>query len=171
MREGPSSWIRRWAHLVPAGSPVLDVAAGGGRHARLFASLGHPVTAVDRDTSRLEGIDGVEVVQADLEDGPPPQVFTDARYGGVVVVNYLHRPLLPVLVDAVAPDGVLLYATFMVGSPTGPGPSNPDFLLRPGELVDAVGGRLEVVAHQEWTTDGPRVVHRQAITARASAAG
>lgn len=171
MSGTPSEWISRWAHLVPVGAPVLDVAAGGGRHARLFAGLGHPVTAVDRDTSRLEGIDGVEVVQADLEHGSLPGVLTDARYGGVVVVNYLHRPLMPVLVEAVAPGGALLYATFMVGSPAGAGPSNPDFLLRPGELVDAVHGRLEVVAHQEWTTDGPRVVDRQAIAARASTAG
>ncbi|MGH6720305.1 MAG: class I SAM-dependent methyltransferase, partial [Alphaproteobacteria bacterium] len=101
----PSPWIVRFAPLVPVGA-VLDVAAGAGRHARLFALRGHPVTAVDRDIARLAPGPRVAVVEADLEAGPWP--FPGRGFAGVVVTNYLHRPLFPHLIGAVAPGGVLL---------------------------------------------------------------
>lgn len=147
----PSSWVVRWASLVPAGGRVLDVAAGGGRHTRWFLGRGHPVTAVDVDVSRLESHPQVEIVEADLEGGPWP--FAGRTFAGVVVTNYLHRPLLPRLVDAVAEGGALLYETFMVGQERLGRPSNPAFLLRPGELRAAVEGALEVVAFEEGGID------------------
>jgi SAM-dependent methyltransferase len=154
---GPSIWVERFAPLVPAGGPVLDVACGDGRHTRLFLARGHPVTAVDRDASGVAGLDA-EVVEADLETGAPPP-WRGRRFAGVVVTRYLHRPLMPALVAAVAPGGLLLYETFAVGpgiggTPPGPpgrehGPSNPDYLLLPGELLRAVRGRLRVLAYED----------------------
>ena len=159
----PSMWVERFAPLVPAGAMVLDVASGAGRHARLFQARGHPVTAVDRDTSGLEpgpGAPAITVVEADLEAGPWP--FGDARFGGVVVANYLHRPLLATLVAAVAPGGALIYETFAQGNERLGKPRNPDHLLRPGELLEAVRGSLRVVAYEalEVTTPRPAVVQR-----------
>ena len=66
----PSPWVRDWAHLVAAGGAVLDVASGAGRHARFFASLGHPVTAIDRDAAALGALRDEPLVtplEADLE--------------------------------------------------------------------------------------------------------
>ncbi len=161
----PSDWIRRWAHLVPAGAPVLDVACGAGRHLVEFAGRGHPVTGVDRDPQALAAaawhLDGAgELVLADIENGPWP--FAGRTFGAVVVTNYLWRALLPTLVASVAPGGVLLYETFAVGNETVGKPSRPDFLLRPGELLEVCEG-LRVVAYEDgFETSPDRFVQRAA---------
>ena len=141
----PSPWVVRWAPLVTRG-PVLDVASGAGRHARVFANLG--VIAVDREP---QSIPGVRFVQADLEDGNP-WPFPGQRFGGIVVTNYLHRPLLPVLAQSLAEQGVLIYETFMLGNEKFGKPSNPNFLLRPGELLQAFAD-LAVVAFEQGQTE------------------
>ncbi len=167
--EAPSSWVRRWSHLAPAGRPVLDVACGAGRHMRWFAARGHPVTGVDRDPAALAvaGAAG-QVVLADIEGGPWP--FTGQAFGAVVVTNYLWRPLLAALVDAVEPGGVLLYKTFAAGNETVGKPSRPDFLLRPGELLAACAG-LRVVAYEDGFLEQPaRFVQRVAAVRERSGA-
>jgi len=141
----PSPWVVRWSSLVTRG-PVLDVASGSGRHSRIFKGL--EVIAVDRD---VQSIPGVRFVQADLEDGSP-WPFADQRFGGIVVTNYLYRPLLPILAQSLADEGVLIYQTFMVGNEKFGKPSNPNFLLRPGELLEAFGG-LAVVAFEQGRTE------------------
>ena len=165
----PSAWVLRFASLVPAGGEVLDVAAGSGRHARVFLERGHPVVAIDRDLSRLRdalgGAPHLELVEADLE-GAGPWPLAGRRFAGVVVTNYLHRPLLPTLVASVAPAGVLIYETFAVGNERYGHPRNPDFLLRPGELLEAVRGELEVVAYEHATCEEPRPSVVQRIAAR-----
>jgi SAM-dependent methyltransferase len=151
--ETPSPWVVRWAPLVARG-PVLDVASGAGRHARLFAGRGMEVVAVDRDE---QVIPGVKFVRADLEDGSP-WPFAGQRFGAIVVTNYLHRPLLPAIAAALAEEGVLIYETFMAGNERFGKPSNPNFLLRPGELLQAFGA-LKPVAFEQGTT-GNAVVQR-----------
>lgn len=145
--ETPSAWVVRWAPLVTRG-PVLDVASGAGRHARLFAGRGLEVVAVDRDA---QVIPGAKFVRADLEDGSP-WPFAGRRFGGIVVTNYLYRPLLPVIAAALADEGVLIYETFMVGNERFGKPSNPNFLLRPGELLQAFAA-LTVVAFEQGTVE------------------
>ena len=155
----PSAWIRRWTHLVPAGGAVLDVACGHGRHMRWFAQHGHPVTGIDRDAQALATLAGVgRTVVADIESGPWP--LDDETFGGVVVTNYLWRDLLPRIVASVAPGGVLLYETFAQGNETVGKPSRPDFLLLPGELLQACAG-LRVVAYEDgFLRDPDRFVQR-----------
>lgn len=143
---------------------MLDLAAGGGRHTRLFAERKNPVIAVDRDISALQELAGVEAIATDLEDGNP-WPFGDRRFGGVVVTNYLHRPLLPSIVGAVAPGGALLYETFAVGNERFGKPSNPAFLLRPGELLEAVRGRLRVIAYEDVEVSEPKPAMVQRIAA------
>ncbi len=157
--EAPSPWVQRWSHLVPAGSPVLDVACGAGRHLRWFAGRGHPVTGVDRSPEALAAVQGVgESVLADIESGPWP--FEGRQFGGVVVTNYLWRALMPAIVGSVAPGGVLLYETFAAGNETVGKPSRPDFLLQPGELLRACAG-LRVVGYEDGFLDHPaRYVQR-----------
>jgi len=158
--------VTRFAHLVPQGSRVLDLAAGGGRHARRFLERGHPVTAVDRDVAGLadlRGRAGAEVLAADLEGAPWP--LAGRRFGGVVVSNYLHRPLLPLIADAVAEGGALIYETFGAGNEAHGRPRNPDFLLRPNELLEVFAGRFVVVAYEHGLETTPRPAVRQRLAA------
>jgi SAM-dependent methyltransferase len=159
--SSPSPWIERWAHLIAADGSVLDVAAGSGRHARLLAARGHAVTAVDRDSAALAPLASVaELVVADIEAAPWP--LPGRRFAAVVVTNYLWRPLLPTLVASLAPGGVLLYETFAAGNETVGRPSRPDFLLAPGELLDAAAG-LRIVAYEDgFLTNPDRYVQRLA---------
>lgn len=148
--ETPSEWVVRWAPLVTRG-PVLDVASGAGRHAKFFAGRGFDVVAVDRDEHRIPG---VRFVKADLEDGSS-WPFAGQRFGAIVVTNYLHRPLMPLLAAAVEPQGVLIYETFMVGNERLGKPSNPNFLLEPGELLAAFGS-LTLVAFEQGMVERPK---------------
>jgi SAM-dependent methyltransferase len=163
----PSPWIVRHAALVPAGATVLDLASGSGRHARLFAQRGARVIAVDRDGDALAAIAnvaGVETRRIDLEASGWP--FAHERFDAIVVTNYLHRPTLPPLVAALADDGTLLYETFARGNEIYGRPSNPDFLLEPGELLAAVGDRLTVVEFaQGFVDDGGRRAVMQRLAA------
>jgi len=157
MTETPSDWVRRFSGLIPQGGFVLDLACGAGRHARFLAGLGHAVAAVDRDAAMLVGLAGLAgatTLQADLEGGPWP--YPGRRFAGIVVTNYLHRPLFPALADALAGGGVLIYETFMLGNERFGRPSNPDFLLRPNELLEAFGDGLTVVAFEQGEVAQPK---------------
>jgi SAM-dependent methyltransferase len=163
----PSRWVRDWAHLVAPGGAVLDVASGAGRHARFFASRGHPVTAIDRDAAALDMLRDAPLVAplvADLEGASWP-LPANAAFAAVVVTNYLHRPLFPQLLRALAPGGVLVYETFAQGNESVGKPSNPAFLLTPGELLETVRGQLRVVAFQDGFLAQPRPAYVQRICA------
>jgi SAM-dependent methyltransferase len=155
----PSAWVQRWSHLVPAGGAVLDVACGHGRHMRWFAQRGHPVTGVDRSPEAIAAVAELgEALVADIENGPWP--FAGRQFAGVVVTNYLWRPLLPAIVESVAVGGLLVYETFAAGNETVGKPSRPEFLLQPGELLRACAG-LRIVAYEDGFLDEPaRFVQR-----------
>jgi SAM-dependent methyltransferase len=155
----PSPWVVRWAPLIESG-PVLDVACGAGRHALIFAERGFEVFAVDREPQRIAG---VRFVRADLEDGSP-WPFPGRKFAGIVVTNYLYRPLLATLKESLDEGGVLIYETFMSGNERYGKPSNPNFLLRPGELLAAFGA-LGVVAFEQGTLDAARPAVIQRICA------
>jgi SAM-dependent methyltransferase len=165
--ETISPWVARWSHLVPAGSAVLDVACGLGRHALHFSKLNHPIASVDIARAAIDEVakrlpPTAQLKVADIENGPWPFMESGApqQFGAVVVTNYLWRTLLPTLVASVAPGGVLLYETFAAGNETVGKPSRPDFLLRPGELLAACAG-LRVVAYEDGFLSAPeRFVQR-----------
>jgi SAM-dependent methyltransferase len=152
--------------LIRPGGLVLDLAAGNGRHSRLLIEHGFAVRAADRDISALQTLAGprCEVSQVDLETGAPWPL--GHGYDGIVVTNYLHRPLLPGIAAALAPHGVVIYETFALGNERVGRPRNPVFLLCPGELLDAFAA-LTVVAFEEGelTTPRPAVVQRIAAVA------
>ncbi len=147
---------------------MLDLAAGQGRHLRYLRRLGYRVVAVDRDVTELSDLksdEGVEVVEADLENAPWP--FVGRRFDGIVVTNYLHRPLLPTLADSLTPGGILIYETFAVGNEKYGRPSNPDFLLEERELLDAFGSTLTVIDYEHAYQAQPRPAVKQRICALA----
>lgn len=154
----PSAWVARFAPLVPPGGAVLDLACGSGRHARLFLDLGHPVTALDKDIAQAVLAQGAEMVAADLEDGSP-WPLPGRRFAGIVVTNYLWRPLFPAILDALAPGGVLIHETFALGNEAFGRPRNPDFLLQRGELLRACAG-LSVVAYEDGIVEDRAVIQR-----------
>ncbi len=154
-----SEWVRRWADLVTTG-PVLDVASGAGRHAVLFAERGLEVVAVDREPQLIPR---VQFVKADLEAGPWP--FAGQRFAAIIVTNYLHRPLFPAIEAALAEDGVLIYETFMVGNERFGRPSNPAFLLREAELLQAFP-RLTPLAFEQGYVERPKAAMIQRLCAQ-----
>ena len=168
--SAPSPWFTRFAAMVQPEARLLDLACGRGRHARFFAARGARVTAVDRDASALAalvGVPGVAILEADLEGGPWP--LAGERFDVIVVANYLHRPLLAPLAAALAPAGVLLYETFARGNEAYGRPSNPDFLLAPGELLGfAAGAGLGVVAFEQGRVEA---AGRAAVVQRLAAVG
>jgi SAM-dependent methyltransferase len=162
-----SPWVQRWAPLITPRGSVLDVACGGGRHLRWLQAQGFAVTGVDRDAAALESLRELgRVIVADIENTPWP--LADETFDAVIVTNYLWRPLLSTIVASVAPGGVLIYETFAAGNEAFGKPSNPDFLLHPGELLWACA-TLQVVAYEDGLLGNPtRRVQR--IAARRQAA-
>ncbi len=171
--DQPSAWVARFAPLIPRGK-VLDLACGSGRHSRLLAALGHQVVAIDRDADALARAagEGIDTWQCDLEndlDEMTIRPFPAHHYAGLVVTNYLHRPLFPYLLTSVASGGILVYETFAHGNEQFGKPSNPDFLLAPGELLDMVrtdtSNRWRVIAFEEGQIDLPKPAMVQRICA------
>ncbi|HTP60506.1 MAG TPA: class I SAM-dependent methyltransferase [Burkholderiales bacterium] len=163
--DAPSDWVLRWAPLIARGT-VLDVACGAGRHSKLFLARKLKVVAVDREE---QSIPGARFIRADLEDGGGWPLAGEL-FEGIVVTNYLHRPLFPTLLDSLAPGGVLIYETFMAGNERFGRPSNPAFLLRPGELLKAFEG-LAVMGFEEGETREPKPAMIQRLCAVRAGSG
>jgi SAM-dependent methyltransferase len=154
-----SPWVVRWAPLIARGT-VLDVACGEGRHARYFLDRGLDVVAIDRTA---QDIPGARFIQADLENGSPWPLVGE-QFDGVVVTNYLHRPLFETLRASLKAGAVLIYETFMLGNERFGRPSNPVFLLRPGELLQAFAG-LDVQGFEEGEVALPKPAMIQRLCA------
>jgi SAM-dependent methyltransferase len=154
----------RFLPLIQPGGRVLDLAAGNGRHTRLLIDRGYDVHAVDREIALLAPLASqhCEVEAADLETGDAWNLGND--YDGIIVTNYLFRPLLSAIARALAPGGILIYETYAQGNERFGRPRNPDFLLRPGELLRAFA-TLTVVAFEEGDVTLPRRATLQRIVA------
>lgn len=162
----PSDWVCRWADQIPRGGRVLDVACGAGRNARYLAERGFTVDAVDIEISacaELAALPNIALLQADLEGGQWP--YSPQVFQGIVVTNYLHRPLFSRLLEALAPGGVLIYETFALGNERYGRPKNPNFLLLPNELLEVVRGKLRVMAFEDVLVERPRLARIQRICA------
>jgi SAM-dependent methyltransferase len=167
MSDQISPWVQRYAPLVPGGA-VLDLACGNGRHARHMASLGHEVVAVDRDPAALAATcgEGITTSAIDLEEEGAAWPFGPGRFAGIVVTNYLHRPLIADMLGSLAPNGVLIYETFSDGNGQFGKPSNPAFLLQAGELLELAREHgLRVVAFEDGIIDSPKAAMVQRLCA------
>ncbi|HOO39474.1 MAG TPA: class I SAM-dependent methyltransferase [Deltaproteobacteria bacterium] len=150
--------IRRSCSSLPA----LDLACGIGRNGIYLARQGMKVVFADISFDRLNVLhhavrdlsDRVLICRVDMEkDGL--DVFKPGTFGAVLVFRYLHRPLIPFIKDLLAPGGILVYETFTVDQPKFGKPTNPDFLLNPGEL-EGWFGSWEVLHRFEGVQEHPR---------------
>jgi 2-polyprenyl-3-methyl-5-hydroxy-6-metoxy-1,4-benzoquinol methylase len=156
----PSPWLIDNAALLPPNGLILDVACGRGRHALWLAQQGFAVHAVDRNADAIAELIatanrlGLKLAAdvVDLETDPPPDLGSQ-RYDAVVVFNYLHRPLMPAIRDAVKPGGRVFYETFTTRQAERGHPRNPDFLLRDGELAELMAP-LTILRSREGDYDG-----------------
>ncbi len=167
----PSPWVRRWLGVLPAGATVLDFAAGSGRHAREALRRGLRATAIDRDAAALASLEqGIATRVSDLEAGEWP--FDDQCFDAVVVANYLFRPRFALLAALVAPGGLLIYETFAQGNERYGRPSNPAFLLAPGELYErSRRAGLRVLGYEHGRVEQPRPAVVQRVCAARGAGG
>ena len=146
---------------------MLDVACGDGRHARYLAGRGLKVTAIDIDITQaaeLADIEDIRLEAGDLEREPWP--YAQRSFDGIVVTHYLHRPLLPMLAVTLRPGGLLVYDTFCAGNERYGRPRNPDYLLRPAELLSVYAGKLKIIAYEHGYFAMPRPAMRQRLCAR-----
>jgi SAM-dependent methyltransferase len=168
----PSAWVARFSQLIIPGGRVLDLAAGSGRHSVYLAKLGFSVLAVDRDVAALKVIAqlqpdlAIETEPLDLEGPVWPLTDRSGLFDAVVVTNYLYRPYLALLPDLLAEGGVLIYETFAHGNAAFGRPSNPDFLLQTGELLDfAARHGLHVLAYSDLYQAEPKPAMVQGLCA------
>jgi len=149
--NNPLEWVTRFAPLIEPGGHVLDLASGNGRHSHYLNSIGYQVTAIDRNISNLvQGSNNIEWLEVDLEDGSP-WILEGRLFNGIVVTNYLYRPLFPVIINSLDENGVLIYETFCLGNEKLGKPSNPEYLLRPGELFSVFSEDLRIISYEEDT--------------------
>lgn len=166
LTDRPSPWVIKHLPLIRNGGRVLDLACGSGRHALWMAEQGFRVDAVDRDVKAVAGmaeIANIDVFVLDIETEAGFQ--PDRHYDGIVVSRYLFRPLLPFLAEILLPGGVLIYETFMAGNERYGKPSNPDFLLNPGELLTVFSPVLSVYAFEQGEFDDPKPAVMQRLCA------
>ena len=168
--EDPSAWVTRWTHLLPPQSQVLDLACGAGRHMRWLAGHGHQCTGVDRSAEALALAQAHgQVIEADIEGGPWP--LEGRCFDAVIVTHYLWRPLMPRILESLKPQGILIYETFALGHEKIGKPSRPDFLLKPGELLQTCA-KLHVIAYEDgYAVEPPRCVQRILATPQVPASG
>ncbi len=163
----PAAWVQKHSPLIPKSGQVLDLACGRGRHTRYLLQQRFKVLALDRDISGLNDIasdSSLEIMSADLEAGGDSP-FKGRRFAGVVVVNYLYRPLFDDLIAALDDGGVLIYQTFMVGNEEFGRPRNPDFLLKENELREVFGGELDVLDFEQGFVEQPTPAVMQKVCA------
>lgn len=165
----PSAWIMRYAAEIPDDGTILDLACGAGRHLAALCARGRtqPLLGIDLDISKaaqLEQRPNLTLLALDLEQ--PGARIPGGNYAGIIVSNYLHRPLLPRLPGLLAPGGILLYETFAVGNEAYGRPRNPDYLLRAGELLECFAADLDVLGFEQGYVDAPHPAVKQRFCGR-----
>jgi tellurite methyltransferase len=155
----PARWLVDHADALPVTGDALDVASGSGRNAFWLAARGLTTLAIDRSAPAIAGIRDTarrlhlplraEIVDLETDDAALPV----AAYDVIVVVHYLHRALFPALRAALRPGGVLVYETFTRAQAQRGKPTNPAFLLEPGELRSLVAP-LVVLFEREGEFEG-----------------
>lgn len=159
----PSPWVVAHANQFKSGARVLDYACGSGRHAMWLAEQGFEVVAIDRDQEALQHLQikaqnlpqgSIQTVCLDLE-GEQWDLSSLGLFDAVVVTNYLYRPYLYKLNKLLNNNGFLVYETFAVGNEVFGKPSNPNFLLKPNELL-SFSENMQILAFEDLIVQTPK---------------
>ena len=170
--NSPSRWVSRWSNLLKPGTKILDLACGRGRNSLFLASLGHNVLAVDRDATKLSDISErpeITTMCEDLESGSWP--LDGWKFGGIIVTNYLYRPMLPDLMENLESGGIFIYETFAQGNQVFGKPSNPNYLLFPYELLDMLRDKLHIIGFEQGRVNSPSRAIIQRVCATSAPEG
>ena len=162
-----SAWVRRFYDQIPKTGLILDLAGGSGRHTRFLTQKGFKLLLLDNDIAKakdLQGVENIVLMEYDLEDGSTLP-FPKSSFQGVVVTNYLYRPIFPQLLNLLDDGGILIYETFAVGNEKYGRPTNPDYLLKSGELISLVSSQMRIIAYEECLVGRPAKAYVQRITA------
>ena len=162
-----SGWVRRYYRQFPKNGFILDLAGGTGRHARFLSQKGFKLLLVDNQISKakdLQNVEGIKLVEYDLEAGNSLP-FPASSFQGIVVTNYLYRPIFPQLLCLLDVGGILIYETFAVGHEKYGRPKNPNYLLNSGELINLVSPQMRVIAYEERLITRPTKAYVQRIVA------
>ena len=161
-----SPWVRRFSSLIPKPGLLLDLACGGGRHSLYLGDLGYSVIAVDQDISKISSIASAQISTEQWDLELPIWPLEGRQFEGIVVTNYLYRPHLDQLPRMLSPGGVLIYETFAQGNEEFGKPSNPNFLLKTGELLAlAASHGLKIIAYEDIYQASPKPAMMQRICA------
>jgi len=164
--QNASAWVKRFAPLIPQDGLVLDLACGSGRHALLLAGMGHRVLAVDQDVGAVDALGNPLIASRKLDLEGEEWPLWDCEFSAIVVTNYLYRPHIDQLPKMLQINGVLIYETFAQGNGDFGKPSNPNFLLNPGELLTFASRHdLKVVAFEDIYVDHPKPAMVQRLCA------
>ncbi|MBH67885.1 MAG: SAM-dependent methyltransferase [Rhodospirillaceae bacterium] len=162
-----SAWVKRHYNFISRPGLVLDLACGDGRNGRFLVHKGYNLVFLDKDIAGLSDLklgSCVKLMKFDLEAGNE-WPFEPQKFDGIIVTNYLHRPLMFDLMGTVAPQGVLIYETFAVGNEKFGRPTNPNYLLQTGELLDWVLPAFRILAYEERFISCPKPAVVQRIVA------
>lgn len=170
-----SPWLKRFSHLLKAqNGKVLDLACGSGRNSFYLHASKISVLGLDKSDQSFPALNatGIETQLHDLESGEAgfDWPFAGHSFAAIIVCNYLHRPLFPHLLSSLKPDGILIYETFAVGNENFGKPSNPAFLLRPGELLAQMQSNpqveMSIIAYEYGYVEQPKPAMVQRVCAR-----
>jgi SAM-dependent methyltransferase len=155
----PTRWLVDHASLLPSTGDALDLASGNGRNALWLASRGLKTVAIDRNAVALAELQtraaerGLQIRAEVMDLEVVGATLPAAAFDLIVAVHYLHRPLFPALKAALRPNGILVYETFARAQALRGKPTNPAFLLEPGELR-ALVAPLQILDEREGDFEG-----------------
>ncbi len=162
-----SEWVKRFYSQIPKNGLILDLAGGSGRHTRFLAQKGFKLILLDNQIAKakhLQNVENIELMEYNVEGGSSLPFLTSS-FKGIVVTNYLYRPIFPQLICLLDDGGVLIYETFAVGHEKYGRPTNPDFLLKSGELISRISPQMRIIAYEERLITWPAKAYVQRIAA------
>jgi len=156
--DTPIELITQYATLA-TGKQALDIACGMGRHSKYLASLGFEIDALDVSSLAIESLQNMPHIHAKEVDFDTYRLPKN-HYDLIVCTFFLKRELFPQIIEALKPDGILIYETFVYHPDNEQVPSERSFLLEEGELENAFKEDLELIESREYwhhPTDGVKM--------------